>query len=312
MRMNDYNYMTTRIAEVYFILGSLLVAASLASVIGYALKLRRPADPAIQNLNARIRSWWILILVSGGALLAGPAAVNLLFCGVSFLALREFFSPLRKADRPVFYACVFLALPVQYMLAYEGRLEALAIWIPVFCLPLLAVMEALFDRVSAALLGLLVCVYGISYIPALMALHIPGYERRTPLLMVFLVLIAQVSDILQYVWGKLAGRHALAPAISPSKTVEGLVGGVAGASLLGALLWRLTPFTSWQSALMAFLIAMLGFAGGLVMSAIKRDRGIKDWGRLIEGHGGILDRIDSLCFSAPVFFHLARYFFGHS
>jgi phosphatidate cytidylyltransferase len=128
--------------------------------------------------------------------------------------------------------------------------------------------------------------------------------------MVFLVLITQVSDIMQYVWGKLLGRHPVAPQISPSKTIEGLIGGVLSATILGALLWRITPFTICQAALMAFLIAVLGFLGGLVLSAIKRDRGIKDWGNLIEGHGGMLDRIDSLCFSAPVFFHLTRYFFA--
>jgi phosphatidate cytidylyltransferase len=153
-------------------------------------------------------------------------------------------------------------------------------------------------------------VYGISHVPALMMLRIPGYENRAPLLIVFVVLIAQVSDILQYVWGKLIGRRLLLPKLSPSKTIEGLVGGVLSATIFGALLWPITPFTMRQAGLMAFLIAMLGFLGGVVMSAIKRDRGIKDWSNLIEGHGGMLDRIDSLCFSAPVFFHLTRYFFA--
>jgi phosphatidate cytidylyltransferase len=160
--------------------------------------------------------------------------------------------------------------------------------------------------------GLILCVYCISYIPALLTLRIPGYADRTPLLVVFLVLIAQVSDIMQYIWGKLLGRHPVAPRLSPSKTVEGLVGGVLSATLLGALLQPITPFTVWQATLMALLIAILGFLGGLVMSAIKRARGIKDWSSLIEGHGGMLDRIDSLCFSAPVFFHLTRYFFNHT
>jgi len=169
--------------------------------------------------------------------------------------------------------------------------------------------ERFLDRTAATQWGLMVCVYWVSHIPALMMLRIPGYDDRTPLLMVFVVLIAQVSDILQYVCGKLMGRHQVAPRLSPSKTVEGLVGGALSATLFGALLWRITPFTVWQAGLMAFLIAILGFLGGLVMSAIKRDRGIKDWSHLIEGHGGILDRIDSLCFSAPVVFHLTRYFF---
>jgi phosphatidate cytidylyltransferase len=311
--------MTTRIPEVYWILASVLGAVSLASLIGHVLKLRRPADPTIENLNARIRSWWILILVSGGALLAGRIAVILLFVGISFLALREFQAPVRQADYAALYVCVFLALPVLYVLAGSGWQGKFSIWIPVFGLPALAMTGAriadngpFLDRTAAMLCGLVVCVYGISCIPSLMALRIPGYERRTPILMVFLVLIAQVSDVLQYVWGKLLGRHQLAPTLSPSKTVEGLLGGVLSATLLGALLWPMTPFSIWQAGLMAFLIAILGFLGGLTLSAIKRGRGIKDWSRLIEGHGGILDRIDSLCFSAPVFFHLTRYFFGRT
>ena len=117
----------------------------------------------------------------------------------------------------------------------------------------------------------------------------------------------QGSDVLQYIWGKLAGRHKEAPVLSPSKTWEGLMGGVASATALGAALYWITPFAPWQSALMAFVLCLMGFFGGLVMSAIKRDRGIKDWGAMIEGHGGMLDRVDSISFSAPIFFHIVRY-----
>jgi len=301
--------------EVYWILGSLLAAVSLASLIGYVLKRRQPANPSIDNLNARIRSWWVLILLGGGALLAGRIAIILLFAFISFLALREFVTqtPVRPADHSALFICFFLALPVQYVLVGVGWYGLFSIFIPVYCFLALAVAAALFtdterflERTAATQWGLILCVYCISHIPALMTLHIPD----SPLLMVFVVLIAQVSDILQYVWGKLIGRHPLVPTLSPKKTVEGLVGGVLSATVFGALLWRITPFTIWQAGGMAFLIAILGFLGGLVMSAIKRDRGIKDWSQLIEGHGGMLDRMDSLCFSAPVFFHLTRYFFS--
>jgi phosphatidate cytidylyltransferase len=124
---------------------------------------------------------------------------------------------------------------------------------------------------------------------------------------VWLVLVVESSDVLQYVWGKLAGRTPIAPALSPSKTVEGFLGGVLSSTALGAALWWVTPFSPWQAAGLAFIVNLMGFLGGLVMSAIKRDRGVKDWGTLIEGHGGMLDRLDSLVFAAPVFFHLVRY-----
>ena len=244
--------MDTRSPEILGILASLVAALVFATVIGYWLKLRRPADSAILDLNIRIHSWWPLLVVSGGALLLGPIAVVLLFCVVSLLALREF---------------------------------------------------------SATPLGVVICAGGIAHIPALMLLRIPGYQGREPNLMVYIVLIAQASDILQYISGKLIGRHPVAPAISPAKTVEGTIGGILGATLLGAALFRITPFTMRQSALMSFTITVFGFAGGLAMSAIKRNRGIKDWSSLIAGHGGVLDRIDSLCFSAPIFFYLTRHFF---
>jgi phosphatidate cytidylyltransferase len=262
-----------------------------------------------------------MILVGGGALLAGSTAIILLFACISFVALREFVTqtPVRRADHSALFVCFFLALPVQYVLIGMGWYGLFSIWIPVYCFLALAVVAALFsdterflDRTAATHWGLMVCVYCVSHIPALMTLRIPGYEGRESLLMVFVVLIAQVSDIMQYVWGKLFGKHRVLPTLSPSKTVEGLVGGVLSVTIFGALLRSITPFTIWQAALMAFLIAILGFLGGLVMSAIKRDRGIKDWSHLIEGHGGMLDRMDSLCFSAPVFFHLTRYFFSQT
>ena len=134
-----------------------------------------------------------------------------------------------------------------------------------------------------------------------------AYQGRDLLLIAFLVLVVQSSDVLQYIWGKLIGRRQVAPVVSPSKTWEGLLGGVATATALGAALYWITPFNPWQAALMALAINTMGFFGGLAMSAIKRDRGVKDWGQMIEGHGGMLDRLDSVVFAAPVFFHLTRY-----
>ena len=136
--------------------------------------------------------------------------------------------------------------------------------------------------------------------PALLTLSIPGYEGRNLLLIAFLVLVVQSSDVMQYVWGKLLGRRKIAPELSPSKTWEGFVGGVGSAILIAVALYWITPFTPLQAAAMALVITLMGFFGGLVMSAIKRDRGVKDWGQLIEGHGGMLDRLDSVDFRRAV------------
>lgn len=152
----------------------------------------------------------------------------------------------------------------------------------------------------------MLCVYAIGHAPALLMLD-TGADPV--LLMLYLIIVVQLSDVLQYVWGKLFGRTRLPSAISPSKTVEGLVGGGLSAIGLGTLLAPLTPFTALQAAGMSTAIVVAGFFGGYVLSAVKRDLKAKDWGTVIEGHGGVLDRLDSITFSAPLFFHLTRYWF---
>ncbi len=158
-------------------------------------------------------------------------------------------------------------------------------------------------------MGLMITVYCISYAPALLLIKIPGYGGQNLLLLVYLLLVVQLSDVLQYVFGKLFGRHKIAPLVSPSKTVEGFFGGGLSATAIGAAMWWVTPFTPIQAAGMAATIVLAGFFGGLALSAVKRSLGAKDWGSMIEGHGGMLDRLDSVSFAAPVFFHLTRYFF---
>jgi phosphatidate cytidylyltransferase len=130
------------------------------------------------------------------------------------------------------------------------------------------------------------------------------------MLIAFLIIVVQSSDVAQYIWGKMLGRTRIAPNVSPSKTLEGLIGGGLSAVVIGAAFSSITPFTPWQAGVLSFVIVMLGFLGGLVMSAIKRDRGVKDWGHLIAGHGGVTDRLDSVIFSAPIFFHLVRYWWS--
>jgi phosphatidate cytidylyltransferase len=155
----------------------------------------------------------------------------------------------------------------------------------------------------------MITVYCISYAPALMLLKIPGYENSNALLLLYLLLIVQLSDVLQYVFGKLFGRTKLAPVVSPSKTVEGLVGGGLTTTLIGGSLYWITPFTWLQATAISLVIVAAGVLGGLTLSAMKRGLGAKDWGVMIEGHGGMLDRMDSVSFAAPFFFHIVRYFF---
>jgi phosphatidate cytidylyltransferase len=310
--------MNTR--EGLFTLAGLGGALLLASLITVILQLRAGSkpNPMLDNLSARIKGWWIMILLLGGAFLAGRTAVIVLFALVSFFALREFITltKTRRADQVAVFMSFFVVLPMQYWLIWTDWYGFFSILIPVYAFLVLPIVAVVFGdttnflaRTAETQWGLMISVYCISHVPALLTLDIPGYRGRSAMLMVFLLIVVQSSDVLQYVWGKLLGRHKIAPSLSPSKTVEGFLGGIASATALGAALWQITPFRPWQAALMALIVTLMGFLGGLVMSAIKRDRGVKDWGHLIEGHGGMLDRLDSVAFSAPIFFHLTRYFF---
>ncbi|PKA44771.1 phosphatidate cytidylyltransferase (plasmid) [Rhizobium sullae] len=293
-----------------------------ASLVGYVLHRRLSPDgsnSAVENLNARIKAWWIMVIFIGIAFLAGRAGVIVLFAFCSFAALREFITltNTKRADHWALASAFFVVLPIQYYLLWAEEYGIYSIFVPVYAfllMPIISVLrgdtERFLIRIAEVQWALMICVFCASHVPALLTLNIPGYEGRNVLLIAFLVIVVQLSDVLQYVWGKLLGRTKIAPKLSPSKTVEGFAGGVASATLIGASLWWITPFTPLQAGLLSLVITLMGFFGGLVMSAIKRDRGVKDWGNLIEGHGGLIDRLDSVVFSAPIFFHLVRYWWS--
>ena len=298
--------------------GGLLV---LASLIGWALAQRDGSDAfkaTVANLNARTRAWWLMVIVFLLALATGGVGSVVLFGMTSFLALREFITltPSRPADHRTLFWTFFVITPVQYWLVFTNWYGLFSIFIPVYAflfVPLRSVLsgdcERFLERTAKIQWALMICVYCVSHAPALLSLSIPGYENQNGKLLFFFILVVQLSDVMQYVWGKTCGRHKIAPHVSPNKTWEGFVGGIATTTLLGTALWWATPFKPWQAAVMSLIITLMGFAGGLVMSAIKRDRGVKDYGQTIGGHGGVMDRIDSICFAAPVFFHAVRFYF---
>ena len=308
--------------EIWQLFGGLIITSITASSIGYGLKFKvglSTPHAVIDNLNARINAWWVMILIIFAAAALGFYGVIGLFFVISFMALREFLSLLyiRRGDHLALAACFYVILPLQYFLVAIDWFSMFTIFIPVYGFLFLPILSALLgdtahflDRSTKVQWALMICVFCISHIPAILTLDIEGFEDKKLLLMIFLILVVQSSDVLQYVWGKLFGKHKIAPKLSPSKTVEGFVGGVISASVLGGLLYWLTPFNPIQAVLMSLLICLMGFLGGLVMSAMKRSMGVKDWGNMISGHGGMLDRMDSLCFAAPIFFHVVRYYWA--
>ena len=292
----------------------LVVASSIAWLLRWRVAKGQPHG-VIDNLVARINAWWVMVGAIALSFVFGKLGVVALFFFISFYALREYLtlSYSRRGDHLAMAACFFIALPLQYYLVAIEYYGLYSIFIPVYAFLLLPILSAFsqdtkrfLERSAKIQWGLMMCVFCVSHVPALLTLQIPGFEGRHLLLIAYLVIVVQGSDVLQYVWGKLLGKRKVAPELSPSKTWEGLIGGVVSATVLGPALYWLTPFTPWQSAGIALLLCMMGFLGGLVMSAIKRDRGVKDWGDMIEGHGGMLDRLDSIVCAAPVFFHVVR------
>jgi phosphatidate cytidylyltransferase len=306
---------------ITFFFGLLAVLIT-ASGVAYFLTNRAiahggPLPSGIANLNTRIKAWWVMVSAMTIAFLFGKTGVVVLFAFISFAALREFvtLTHTRRGDHWILLGMFVIIIPAQYWLLWTEWYGLFAIFIPVYCFLAMPTLTALsgdtsrfLERIAEQQWAIMLSVYCISHVPALLILPIAGDENKGLWLIAFLIATVQGSDVLQYIWGKLAGQHKVAPKISPSKTWEGLIGGVLSASLIGALLYKLTPFSPFQAGIMAALSCMMGFFGGLVASAIKRDRGVKDWGHMIEGHGGMLDRADSLIFAAPVFFHMVRFF----
>lgn len=301
------------------LLASVVGVLIVATLGGGALRLRYGPTEGILNFQSRTYAWWVMVAILAIAIFAGRTFMVALYAGLSAVALYEFLYP--RADRdialPVAVAAFGVVIPVQYWLVWTEWYGLFAVFVPVYGFLLMPIVAVLAGRTKGFLRavaemqwGLMLAVFCLSHVPALLLLDIPGFEERNILLLAFLVLVVQSSDVLQYLWGKALGRHKLAPSVSPSKTVEGLIGGVASACAIGAYFMWLTPFSRLEAILMSLVVAMMGFFGGFVLSAIKRDRGVKDWGSLIPGHGGILDRLDSLIFAAPVYFHFVRFWWS--
>jgi phosphatidate cytidylyltransferase len=317
-RLPEVTMIDHRLILLFGGVGAVLIVAS---IVGYFLSLRVKSDSAratVGNLNDRVRAWWLMVAIFAIAFWFGKIVTLVLFALTSFYCLREFITltPTRASDHRPVAAAFYLFLPLQYYLIGISWQSVFSIAIPVYAfllLPVLSVVKGdtvdFLQRTSKIQWGLMLTVYCVSHAPALLLLNIPNFAGGNVLLLFFLLTVVQISDVLQYVFGKLLGRHKVAPNVSPSKTWEGLIGGGLAATAIGASLWWITPFTPVQAAVIAFIIVIAGFCGGLVLSAVKRSLGAKDWGAMIEGHGGALDRMDSVSFAAPIFFHLTNYFF---
>ena len=347
-------------------------------------------DPAIiETFRPRIRTWWILFGLLACVFFIGPVATIIFFFFLSITILREYITltPKSPADHQTLFGIYLVFTPLQFALVGVNPdsfiqvtgftpYEVFSLLLPGYVFLVLPGMMAIsgdpkrfLERTAKLQLGLIVCVYSLSYAPALLTLDLPngsnnGLARSEPIpatalnrsleetvmaslggtdepveyqrtalvdepdfptpqllrffpiisgkhfqLLFFFILIVQLGDVFQYLWSRASRKYVVAENINSTRTWEGVLGGMMTTALLGVALWYFTPFPQWwQAGLAAMLVALMGFLGSMTMSAIKRDRGVGSYGALIPGHGGFLDRIDSLCFAAPVFYHFVRYF----
>ncbi|REJ70449.1 MAG: phosphatidate cytidylyltransferase [Planctomycetota bacterium] len=311
----------------WIFVGGVLAVLTATTLLGQVMNRRAESglSPAVMaTFSRRVWAWWLLMMVLAAALFVPPWVTVTIFFLLSFWALREFITltPTRMGDHRALFWVFVLFTPAQYVLVGMGGdyYPLYSIVIPVYGFLFVPARVAFsgdpkrfLERTAKIQAGLLVCVYCLSFAPALLDLKIEDFNgdawTDNSLLLFYFVFMVQIGDALQYAWEKLMGRTVIAPHISPNKTWEGFLGGVGSTALVGGALWWATPFNHWQAALMSLVIAVMGFAGVMCMSAVKRDRGVKDYGTLVVGHSGVLDRLDSLCFAAPVFYHLTKFFF---
>ena len=302
------------VAAVCAIWGLLCVA----SIVVFVLTKLNPQKNN-SDLVLRTKSWWVMIGVFTLAILTSRSTSLWLLGTISFLALKEFFSviPTRRADRRVLF-WAYLTIPVQYYWAAMEWYGMFIIFIPVYVflfLPFRMIItqktDGFLKAVGTIHWGLMICVFSISHMGYLLVLPVlPTSAAGGVGLLLYLVFLTQFNDVAQYVWGKLFGKNKVLPIVSPNKTWEGVVGGVCTTTIVAVLIAPyITPFDILHAVCAGLLISISGFIGDATISAMKRDIGIKDTGATIPGHGGIMDRIDSLTFTAPLFFHYTYYFY---
>ena len=305
--------MTGLTPGVRLVLGGILGLLIISSGVTWRLIRKGPAEKYAE-LAARVKSWWIMVAIFVVAI-AVDRRLSIVFFGfISFLALKEYLSliPTRRADRRVLF-WAYLSIPLQYYWVYNGWYGMFIVFIPVWVMLLVSARMVLIGEtkdflraVGTLQWGLMLMVFSISHQAYLLVLD-PG---RGAALVLYLVVLTQLNDVAQYIWGKTLGRHKVVPTVSPNKTVEGLIGGILTTTGLSMLLAPiLTPLSFPDSIAAGLMIGAGGFLGDITIGAVKRDIGVKDAGTMLPGHGGVLDRINSLTYTAPLFFHFLRYYY---
>ncbi len=300
------------IGSIQWVIAIILIILIFFTTLFIIWKRLKPSK-LVDEMMLRTKSWWGMCFIF---LFAATVHSTITYIGLAFLsffALREIYTllELRESDRSTLLAC-YLSIPIQYYFAYQGWYTMFLIFIPVFMfviIPFLLVLAGDSKDIIRSMCilptSLMLGVFGISHLGLLVSFpDMNNNEISGKALLLFLIFITESNDIMQFIFGKIFGKHKILPEISPNKTWEGFIGGVVSTTIIGYFMGFLTPLDSWQLILISFSISVLGFMGDAIISAVKRDFGVKDMSDSIPGHGGFLDRIDSLSTTSSPFFHL--------
>jgi len=292
--------------------------------------LRNSTDGLKTKRLGSLKVWWVLAVLLSAAVLLGQFGATILFAVASLLAMREFLRLIGTRE-PIgtlaIGALVSLGF-IHYMFIATGHSDAAKRFLPVVGIVLLGAVRApvctpqKYIRTTAGIYwGAMLMIYAFSH--ALFLFEIDETfatstsQKVSPMVgpagwFLFLVLLTEMNDIMQAIVGRKFGKTKITPRVSPNKSLEGLAGGVLTSVLLSLLLAPLlTTLTLGRDAMEAIVVCTLagiaislaGFLGDINMSAIKRDAGVKDGSAILPGMGGIIDRIDSLTFTAPSFYY---------
>ena len=328
--MNSYLRSLTPGQQVGLLFVALFGLLLLLSIGAFLASLREHPDTTegdsaraeMRNFQGVLRASWLMAAVFWVGWASGETVATVLFALVAFFALREFItmSPTRRGDHRSLILAFFVVLPIQFWLTGTAHFDLFTVFIPVYVFLAIPVVSALandpqrfLERNAKLQWGIMVCVYGMSHVPALLLLDFPGYRDKGAFLVFFLVFVVQTCMVVQHIVSRRLKRPPSAPNVSRSFNWRSWLVGVGVASFLGGLLAGITPFKPGQALGMAFIACVAGSLGHLVMKALKRDRGVTSWGKdrmSVTGANGLLDRVDALCFAAPVFFHSVRWYFG--
>jgi len=317
---------TQQVGALFIIVFGILVVVS---VTAFLLTFREQADAhdeawhaELKNFRKLLRTSWFMVVVFWMAWAAGDTVATVLFAVIAFFALREFItlSPTRRGDHRSLVLAFFVVLPIQFWLVATEHFDLFTVFIPVYVFLAIPVVSALagdtqrfLERNAKLQWGIVVCIYGMSHVPALLLLDFRNYQGKGAFLVFFLVFVVQTCMLVQHIVTRRLKRPPSAPQVSKSFNWYSWMLGMCAGGFAGGLLSFITPFKPGQALAMAFVACAAGSMGHLVMKALKRDRGVTAWGQRgisVTGANGLLDRVDALCFAAPIFFHSARWYFG--